>query len=249
MDTSGALYGTTTLGSVFKLTPNADGSWSFSVIYNGAASYGTLLIDPSGALYGTTAQGGTNGAGTIFQLTQVGGVWTESILYSFTGTNGDGVFPQAGLISDASGALYGVASGTYYSNGAASGFGTIFKLSPPAATGSAWNFSVPHTFNGSDGASPLANLIPDASGALYGTTRLGGPGSGQCLGGTLSCGGTVFKLTLPATFTGVPGQANCTGQSIAFAAKKYGGIAHAAESLGYSSVMAFQSGVLACCGG
>ncbi|MBV8740112.1 MAG: hypothetical protein JO007_23225 [Alphaproteobacteria bacterium] len=56
-------------------------------------------------------------------------------------------------------------------------------------------------------------------------------------------------MTLSATFNGVPGKANCTGQSISFMAKKYGGIAHAAESLGYTSVAALQNAVLAYCGG
>jgi hypothetical protein len=68
-------------------------------------------------------------------------------------------------------------------------------------------------------------------GALYGTTAAGG-GSTGC--GGSGCG-TVFKLTLPATFVGPPSQANCGGQSISFMAKKYGGIAAAATALGYSA--------------
>ena len=59
----------------------------------------------------------------------------------------------------------------------------------------------------------------------------------------------MFKLTVPSVFTGIPGNANCTGQSISVEAKKYGGMAHAAEALGYASVADFQNGVLAYCGG
>jgi uncharacterized repeat protein (TIGR03803 family) len=74
---------------------------------------------------------------------------------------------------------------------------------------------------------------------LYGTTQEGGANGF----------GTVFQLTLPAVFTGIPGKANCTGQSISFMAKKYGGIAHAADSLGYPNVAALQTAVAAYCGG
>jgi hypothetical protein len=102
-----------------------------------------------------------------------------------------------------------------------------------------------HTFNGGDGEVPIGALIADATGALYGVTDVGGATYNPSFSGY----GTVFKLTLPATFTGIPGKANCTGQSISFAAKKYGGIAHAAESLGYASVAAMQNAVLAYCGG
>jgi uncharacterized repeat protein (TIGR03803 family) len=109
----------------------------------------------------------------------------------------------------------------------------------PACLASASTETILHSFNSSDGANPDASLIPDATGALYGTASAGGA-SGD---------GTVFKLTLPGTFTGVPGQSNCTGQSISFMAKKYGGIAHAADSLGYSSVAALQNAVAAYCGG
>jgi hypothetical protein len=66
-----------------------------------------------------------------------------------------------------------------------------------------------HSFSGSDGALPFAGLIPDASGALYGTTTGGN-----------STAGTVFQLTSRATFTGVRGKANCTGQSISYMARK-----------------------------
>ena len=79
--------------------------------------------------------------------------------------------------------------------------------------------------------------MADASGALYGTTYAGGGGYG-----------TVFKLTLPAQFAGIPGKANCHGQSISFLAKTYGGVAAAATALGYPSVQALQDAVTSYCG-
>ena len=211
-DASGALYGTTAeggnlgcvieyqgapagCGTVFKLTPPATpgGAWTESVLYsfsnNGSDGYppeGSLTFDASGALYGTTFNGGTHGGGTVFKLTPPtisGGSWTEAVLYSFTGGGSDGGFPFTGVIADKSGALYG----TTGSGG--TGYGTVFKLTPPATSGGAWAERTLYSFTGaSDGGGPYAGLIFDASGALYSTTA----------GGGTNGGGTVFKLTPPA---------------------------------------------------
>jgi uncharacterized repeat protein (TIGR03803 family) len=257
-DASGALYGTTRLGgfgsggpgggfgtccgTVFKLTPPGvtGGPWTETVLHafggDGTTPEAGLIADASGALYGTTAQDG------VFKLTPpgaTGGPWTETVLYSFIG-GGDGAAPVAGLIADASGALYGTTQaggGTGCAGGL--GCGTVFKLTPPTTTGGTWTESVLYSFTGgTDGANPVAGLIADTSGALYGTTEGGGSG-----------GGTVFKLTLPATFAGVPGQANCHGQSISFLANTYGGIAAAATALGYASVKDLQDAVTNYCAG
>jgi uncharacterized repeat protein (TIGR03803 family) len=158
---------------------------------SGATPYGVLIADASGALYGTTLAGGAGsgpGSGTVFKLTPpttAGGTWTESVLYSFTGTT-DGANPYYGaLIADASGALYGTTV-----NGGAAGGGTVFKLTPPTTAGGTWTESVLYSFTSTtDGAKPYGGLIADASGALYGTTP--NPGSG-----------TVFKLTPPTTAGG-----------------------------------------------
>src|SRR5436305_9860279 len=82
---------------------------------------------------------------------------TLTTLHSFTGS--DGTLPYSGLISDASGALYGTtAYGGLYSEG------TVFKLTPPAKPGGAWTETVLHNFTaGNDGAIPYAGLIADAS--------------------------------------------------------------------------------------
>jgi hypothetical protein len=94
-----------------------------------------LVIDSAGNLYGTTAAGGTsdectvgiaNGCGTAFELTPSGTHWKETILHNFL-SKGDGGVP-GGVISDASGNLYGGALfGGRYNNA-----GTIFELTPPA---------------------------------------------------------------------------------------------------------------------
>jgi uncharacterized repeat protein (TIGR03803 family) len=87
-----------------------------------------------------------------------------------------------------------------------------------------------------DGAAPLAGLIADAKGDLFGTTGFGGANGN----------GTVFEVT---AFAGTPGQANCIGTSVSALARQYGGLAHAADALDYSSVGYLQTAVANYCGG
>src|ERR1019366_1435325 len=124
-------------GTVFELTPGADGSWTEKVLYSfgnypdGSEPSAGLVFDAAGNLYGTTSLGGTYAYGTVFELTPtIGGSWIETVLYSFGGgTDGDG--PLAGLIFDAAGNLYG----TTYSGGSFASYGTVFETTsaPPAA--------------------------------------------------------------------------------------------------------------------
>ncbi len=103
----------------------------------------------------------------------------ETTLYSFTGGN-DGSFPHAGVIGDAKGNLYGVAS-----NGGADHSGTVFELSPPAKGDTTWTQTTLYSFTGGkDGADPQAALMADSAGNLYGTTYSGG----------VSGNGVVFEL-------------------------------------------------------
>jgi len=122
LDAAGNLYGTTVdggtygRGAVFELTPEAGGGWTEQVLHNfgngtdGAFPYAGLVLDAAGNLYGTTCQGGTHGRGAVFELTpQAGGGWTDKVLHSFDPT--DGYYPEAGLIFDAAGNLYGTTLG------------------------------------------------------------------------------------------------------------------------------------------
>jgi hypothetical protein len=129
-----------------------------------------------------------NNCGTVFQLTPPtapGGTWAESILYSFTGSNGDGVAPVAGVVVGKSGALYGTTQwgGNATSDSACpasyfvvAGCGIIFELKPPSAPGGTWTETVLHSFSGQngDGATPVAALALSSTGVLYGTTSAGG---------------------------------------------------------------------------
>jgi uncharacterized repeat protein (TIGR03803 family) len=166
------------------------------------SSVGGLIFDASGALYGTTAGGNTTclDCGTVFKLTPPlipGGAWIYTVLHVFSGSEG---LSSNGLIFDASGALYGTTNGggsnTICPFNVDFGCGTVFKLAPPSTEGGAWTHTVLYVFGGIDGAEPVAGLVIDGSGALYGTTFTGG--------GNTSCGGcgTVFKLTPPSTAGG-----------------------------------------------
>jgi len=114
-------------GTVFELTPPSapGGAWTESAIYSfqGGASGGgpaaPVIFGPDGVMYGTTSggmgpctsPGGIPGCGTVFALrspAQAGEAWTEIPLYHFTGRNGDGMWPFAGLILGRNGALYTV---------------------------------------------------------------------------------------------------------------------------------------------
>jgi uncharacterized repeat protein (TIGR03803 family) len=141
-DSAGNLYGTTSeggngpcgpdptkpigCGTVFKLDPNGKETVLFSFQDLGPRGSSDrpsgLLLDNSGVLYGTTGTGN----GTIFAISSAG---NEIVLHSFTGTNGDGAFPQASLIFDAEGNLLGTTA-----EGGASGVGTVFKQILPDFT-------------------------------------------------------------------------------------------------------------------
>ena len=111
---------------------------------DGSNPTASLVSDASGALYGTTPLGGAYGKGTVFKLvapTTTGGTWSETVLLSFTGGK-DGSFPDAGLLSDASGALYGTTP-----LGGLDGAGTVFNLTPPAVAGGLWTESMLHTIS------------------------------------------------------------------------------------------------------
>ena len=102
---------------------------------SGAHPNAALLADRAGNLYGTTSGGGTSNGGTAFKLTRTGDRYTPSVLYNFGSSASDGTSPVGGLISDGSGALYGVTSagGVGPPGGGIAGWGTVFKLTPAGA--------------------------------------------------------------------------------------------------------------------
>jgi uncharacterized repeat protein (TIGR03803 family) len=187
MDQAGNLYGTTTGGgpnndgTVFKL----DTSGNETVLHNfegsdGEEPYSGVIMDAAGNFYGTTAAGGSSsncqggGCGTVFKLDASG------VLHSFSFNHSDGWGPYGGLVRDKAGNLYGTTGLGGTSDYCSNGCGTVFKVDPSGNETVLYNF----TGGGADGLIPLAGLVRDAAGNLYGTTGGGGTGGG----------GTIFKL-------------------------------------------------------
>ena len=142
IDGSGSLYGTTAGGgccggTVFKLTPGTDGHWKETILHEfqgGASGYepgAGVVTDQAGNLYGTTIAGGSSqcGCGVVYKLARrAKGKWTYTVLHTFTGN--DGAQPDANLILDGKGNLYGTTA-----TGGANGAGVVFELT---ASESAW---------------------------------------------------------------------------------------------------------------
>ncbi|MFZ0773028.1 MAG: choice-of-anchor tandem repeat GloVer-containing protein [Candidatus Sulfotelmatobacter sp.] len=197
----GALLKPIGCGIVFELMPVA-GGWQEQMLHSfagstsdGAIPAGNLIMDANGDLYGTTTDGGLEpkacragsnnpaGCGTVYELSSSNGTWTETIIYEFTRANGDGGNPEAGLVEDPAGNLYGT---TLFGGSTATyTYGTVYKLAP--AAGGGWTESVLYSFTGTggDGGWQYSNLILDAAGNLYGTASYGGNAGF----------GTVFEIT------------------------------------------------------
>jgi uncharacterized repeat protein (TIGR03803 family) len=139
--------------------------YSFAGGRDGASPYdmGILARDSSGNFYGTTYQGGSCGAGTVFEVSSGG---KETVLHNFC-LGGDGGYPFGSVILDNSGNVYGTTEAGGPDNG-----GTVFKL--VRKPNSEWSEYVLHRFSGPDGKGPFAGLIMDAFGNLYGTASEGG---------------------------------------------------------------------------
>jgi uncharacterized repeat protein (TIGR03803 family) len=152
LDGGGNLYGTTGAGGVsgacggegcgvvFKLSASS-GEWTEIVLQTfqpggsgvggpgGANPYAGLTRDSLGNLYGTTHNGGAQGDGVVFELSPpTTGAWTETVLHSFNGINGE--LPQSGVTLDGSGVIYGAT--TYGGSGTNCGgsCGTIYQITP-----------------------------------------------------------------------------------------------------------------------
>ncbi|MBV9693174.1 MAG: hypothetical protein JO261_05695, partial [Alphaproteobacteria bacterium] len=185
-DGAGNLYGNTLFGgatacgegcgTIYRIAP--DGTETILHTFTGSADdgaypLGTLLIDRKGNIYGTTSKGGSaQDYGTVFGLSKNG---AEKILYVFQGGS-DGEYPEAGLVRDRTGNLFGTtASGGSYQGG------TAFKLAPDGTE------TILHSFSTLDSDMPLPGggaLVLDGHGNLFGT----------CVGTHSGSRGIVFEL-------------------------------------------------------
>ncbi len=197
-DSEGILYGfaraggATDNGTIFELSPNTDGTWTYHVVYtfcsrancsDGSGPTG-ITLDSQRNLYGMTNYGGavpcsaaSNGCGTIFKLVRgTGDTWGFRLLHTFCIKSQcpDGAFPSGAPTLQSSGTLYGLTTA-----GGKTSQGTLFKL---VQTSSAWVLTSLYSFCPSfpctDGQDPEGTLALDSSGNLYGTTPIGGKGNG-----------------------------------------------------------------------
>jgi uncharacterized repeat protein (TIGR03803 family) len=209
VDSSGALYGTTSeggangAGTAYKLTPAKSGykkSTLFSFPISGDAEpLASLLLGKRGALYGTAL------FSSVFELTPTSSGYAVRTLHELSGPP-DGSLPYAPVVTGPDGAFYG----TTYEGGTShckyhDGCGTAYKLSPTKSGYSETVFS----FANDDGAYPLMALLLAKDGALYGTTTGGGfkcpgrePTYGCGLAFKLEPAGAGFKETVLHKFTG-----------------------------------------------
>ena len=236
-DDAGNLYGTTVFGGdfacsfyglpgcgvVYKLDPAGKETvlHAFTGGADGLAPYGDLLLDQKGDLFGAADNGGDTSSqfcgGTVLSLTGLAGCGTVyqigrdgrfTVQHTFHGTDG-GPYPDGWLVSDHEGNLYGMTgNGGNLSGCSGLGCGTVFKLDQSGKE------TVLYSFTGAaDGAVPLASVIRDSAGNLYGTTYNGGDLTDSPCASLGGCG-VVFKLdragneTVLHTFTGGTDGAN-----------------------------------------
>jgi uncharacterized repeat protein (TIGR03803 family) len=134
-DAGGNLYvataggGALSQGAVVQLTPGSNG-WAASLLYSfqgladGADPNAAVTLDSAGNLYGTVTESASFGQGGVFKLSPSGGgTWTESVLFSFEGT--DGATPWASVTLDGQGNIYGTTE-----FGGSSSDGVVFEITP-----------------------------------------------------------------------------------------------------------------------
>jgi uncharacterized repeat protein (TIGR03803 family) len=187
IDSSGKLWGTTQYGPNCYNCGNGTvwnydlASGTFTTVLD-FASYAVdrptsnLTLDSAGNLYGTASGLEPNSCGLVYEL-QKNNNYALVILYSFTGTNGDGCLAFGSVTLDAQGNIFGATA-----EGGTAHDGTVFELTPVSGT---WHETILHYFRKKDGWLPNGGLIADGAGHWFGTTGLGGT----------SEQGTVFEIS------------------------------------------------------
>jgi uncharacterized repeat protein (TIGR03803 family) len=218
---NGAFYGTTTRGAgsagdVYQVTPFGQLVPLYSFQYQ---SFAGLVQASNGNFYGTTYFGGSEGCGTIFDVTPTG-IYT--LLHNF-GTGGDeGCSPWATLIQGSGGNFYGTTSAGGGHNGYNAG--VVFKISQSGT------YTMLHVFDKTDGADPLGALVEASDGNFYGTTAVGGAHNQ----------GTIFKMTPSGTLTTL--YSFCSQSGCSDGAQPYAGLIQASNGTFYGTTYAGGTG-------
>jgi uncharacterized repeat protein (TIGR03803 family) len=189
-DSAGNLYGTSVQGgvfgggTVFQVTPAGVHTvlYDFTGGADGGEPYKGVTLDAEGNLYGTAVTGGgglcEGGCGVVYKLSNSGGTWNQTVIHTFTGSDGSG--PGSPVAIDKNGDVFGTTP-----TGGANGIGVVYQLREDAG---AWKFRVIHTFTGGDdgGGGSASRLLIDAAGSLFGVCTVGGANGF----------GTVFEMSL-----------------------------------------------------
>lgn len=183
MDAAGNIYGTTLgggtngLGVVYELSAQGDGTYTFSILHSfsgndGASPEYGVVLDGAGNLYGTTTQGGrgvficNQGCGVVYELSQSGAAWSETVLYEFDGIVG--AYPISPISINGAGNLYGTfeVGGTGECLIGSGSCGGVFRLVP----GTNRRYAFYYNNNGGlDGGNPQSGVAIGPGNTLYGT--------------------------------------------------------------------------------
>ena len=214
-DSAGNIYGTTVsgglnttkcrggCGTVFMLA--AASHWQETVLYrftggaDGAVPYPGVVMDPAGNLYGATNEGGAANAGVVYKLSPGGSGWQQTLLHTFQGKP-DGSAPFGTPALDAAGNLYGTTNA-----GGSHNEGSVYMLA--LQSDGSFTAQTLHNFSGgADGVNPLAGVVLDPHGNIYGTTGYGGSANCGIAFELTPTGSGTWKERLLHTFLGIGAQ-------------------------------------------
>lgn len=176
-----ALGSATSTNALLNIIPATTPGTALTTLYsftgaNDGGNPNALIQAANGNFYGTTQNGGTNSAGTVFQMTANGSL---TDLYAFTGGN-DGASPFARLAQGTDGNFYGTTfQGGLYDNG------TVFVM------GANGNLTTLLSFIGTNGDLPFAGLTLGVDGNFYGASYQGGANGP----------GSIYKITSNGSLT------------------------------------------------
>jgi uncharacterized repeat protein (TIGR03803 family) len=213
-DAAGNLYGTTYNGwktaTIFEMSPSGSG-WTEQVIYAVETSGAGLTMDAAGNIFSATYS-------EVFELSPNGnGGWTPTVIHTFTAYPKDGYYADTAPVLDKAGNIYGTTLEGGPDNG-----GTVYRLRPEKK--GKWTETILHSFKGfKHGNAPVAGIVFDEAGNIYGTTLWGGSQDW----------GTVFELVAPVgkggyeekilwSFTGADGLGPYAGVILDSAGNLYG---------------------------
>ena len=228
-DDTGRLYGTTraggTNGTLFVSSQVSSREWHEVLIHifyagtDGLTPNGPLVFDAGGNGYGTTSDGGSSGLGRVFAVKPGNRGWTDrvvlQVLYVFRGGT-DGAHPNAGVVFDPAGYLYGVTV-----DGGTAGLGTVYELT--SNPDGSWSENILYSFQGNgDAAGPNSPLSFDTAGNLYGSAGGGAYGHGAVFKLTPSSNGHWMETVVYSFTGGVDGGGPSGGVILDAAGNLYG---------------------------